>query len=146
MSHTVINTHCGHFWLWNLISEVLNHQVNISQKNIAALIDTINKRVEGSGGNILLLQVTTSFFITTKIYLEKKLLSLLREIISSFCVAMATFTKYEKEKWIKQKNNFAGRFGTNKIEIFQNQVHFHLKMILKRKLKLSQHPGFFSLQ
>lgn len=66
------------------------------------------------------------------------------KIISNLCVATATFTTYEKEKWIKQKNKFVGKFGKNRIEIFQNQVHFHFKNDpLKGKLKLSQSLRFF---
>lgn len=35
-----------------------------------------------------------------------------------FTGSYGNFHEYEKEKWIKQKNRFAGRFGINKIEIF----------------------------
>jgi len=56
---------------------------------------------------------------------------------------MATFTKYEKEKWIKEKNKFAGRFGTN--WNFPKSSAFSFKNDpLKRELKLSQHPVFLA--
>lgn len=55
--------------------------------------------------------------------------------------------EYEKEKWIKEKNRFAGRFGINKIEIFQNQVHFHLKKwSLKEEIKALSRICFLSIQ
>lgn len=66
---------------------------------------TTNKKVGGGGGQLLLLQVKAFYFTATKIEMGGKkkvvLFPLLCEIISNLCVTMATFTKCEKEKWIK---------------------------------------------
>lgn len=52
-----------------------------------------------------MLQVKAFYFTATKIEMGGKkkvvLFPLLCEIISNLCVTMATFTKCEKEKWIK---------------------------------------------
>lgn len=69
VAHTSINTHRGHFWVWNLVSKVLSHQVNMSQKKN---LDTIYKRMAGREGNLLLLELTTHFYVTTETWGEKK--------------------------------------------------------------------------
>lgn len=98
ISHTGINTHCGHFWVGNLTSEVLHPQV--SQRNIAALIDTINKRVRGWWGNLL---TNNNIFLHNYSDLiggGKK--------ISNLRVTMATFPSMKRKNGLSRKIDLQG--------------------------------------
>lgn len=103
---TDINTHWGNFWVCNLTSEVLIHQVNTGQRNIAALIDNQQK---GEG-----LERKPLIAASNNIFL-RNYWDLIGGKNQQFTGSYGNFHEYEKEKWIKQKNRFAGRFGINKI-------------------------------